>query len=64
MVKWLSVCAPKAGGLGTIPGQATRSHMSQLRACVPQLKVPHAATKIKDPEGHSQINKYFKKIIL
>ena len=29
---------PSAGGPGSIPGQGTRSHM-------PQLKIPHAATK-------------------
>ena len=27
---------PKAGGLDLIPGQGTRSHMPQLRVCVPQ----------------------------
>ena len=33
--------APNAGGLGSIPGQGTRSHMSQL-------KISHTAIKIKD----------------
>ena len=28
---WLRFCAPKAGGSGLIPGQGTRSHVSQLR---------------------------------
>ena len=32
-------CTPNAGGLGLIPGQGTRSRM-------PQLKIPHATTKI------------------
>ena len=32
-------------GPGSIPGQGTRSHMPQLRVCMPQLKSPHAATK-------------------
>ena len=32
MVQWLTLLAPKAGGLGLIPGQGTRSHMMQLRA--------------------------------
>ena len=31
---------PSAGGLGLIPDQGTRFHM-------PQLKIPHAAMKIK-----------------
>ena len=34
---WLRLCAPKAGGLGLIPGQGTRSHVVQLkRSCTPQ----------------------------
>ena len=37
MVQWLRLCAPNAGGLGSIPGQGTRSHM-------PQLKIPRATT--------------------
>ena len=31
VVQWLRLCAPSAGGPGSIPGQATRSHMLQLR---------------------------------
>ena len=49
VVQWLRLRAPNAGGPGSIPGQGTRSHM-------PQLKIPHAATKkrfcmlqLKDP---------------
>ena len=34
------------GGLGSIPGQETRSHMPQVR--MPQLKIPHATRKIED----------------
>ena len=30
-------------GLGSIPGQGTRSHMPQLRVHMLQLKLPHAA---------------------
>ena len=41
VVQWFH--APNAEGLGSIPGQGTRSHM-------PQLKITHAAMKIKDPE--------------
>ena len=32
-------------GLGSIPGQGTRSHMLQLRVPVPKLKILNAATK-------------------
>ena len=31
MVQWLRVCAPKAGDLGSLPSQGTRSHMQHLR---------------------------------
>ena len=31
MVQWLGLRAPDAGGLGSIPGQGTRSNMPQLR---------------------------------
>ena len=31
MVQWLRLHASNAGGLGSIPGQGTRSHMLQLR---------------------------------
>ena len=31
VVRWLSLCGPNAGGLGSIPGQGTRSHILQLR---------------------------------
>ena len=45
MVQGLRLCTPNAVDLGLIPGQATRSHM-------PQLKILCAATKTQ----HSQIN--------
>ena len=32
MVQWLRLCAPNAEGLGSIPGQGTRSYMLQLRS--------------------------------
>ena len=40
VVQWLRLCVPNAGGLGSIPGQGTRSHLSKL-------KIPHAATKTR-----------------
>ncbi|TEA25428.1 hypothetical protein DBR06_SOUSAS11710016, partial [Sousa chinensis] len=46
VVQWLGVCAPNAGGRGSIPGQGTRSHMLQLRVRKPQLKILHAPTRI------------------
>ena len=64
VVQWLRLCAASTGGPGSIPGQGTRSHM-------PQLKIPHAATKnlhvitkecLNAPTKirHSQIKKKFK----
>ena len=38
VVQWLRLHAPNAGGLGSIPGQGTGSHMPQL----------------KDPEYHNK----------
>ena len=69
MVQWLRLLAPNAGGLGSIPGQGTRSCMVQLRACMPQLKIRGAATKILQEAmkilcaaantQRSQINNFF-----
>ncbi|TEA37084.1 hypothetical protein DBR06_SOUSAS210251, partial [Sousa chinensis] len=46
VVQWLRLCAPNEGESGLIPGRGTRSHMLQLRVCMPQLKILHTATKI------------------
>ena len=40
VVQWLIFQAPNAGGLGSIPSQETRFHISQRRS-----KILHAATK-------------------
>ena len=37
-VQWLRLCTPNAGGLGSIPGQGTRSHMLQLNTVTPVLE--------------------------
>ena len=37
VVHWLRLCTPTAGDLGSIPGQGTRSHMSQLRTRCSQI---------------------------
>ena len=42
VVQLLRLHAPNVGGLGSISGQGTRSHM-------PQLKILHAATKMENP---------------
>ena len=53
LVEWLRFWAPNAGDLSLIPGQGTRSHMSQLRVHILQGKILCATTKTQ----HSQINK-------
>jgi len=45
---------PQCRGLGSIPGQGTRSLMPQLRVHKPSLKIPHAAMKIENPTCHNQ----------
>ena len=61
VVQWLRLHAPNSGGLGSTPGQGTRSHM-------PRLKTPCAATKTEnlvccneDPAQPNKLNKYFLK---
>ena len=53
MVQWLRLLAPSAGGLGSIPGQATRFHTPQPRVHMSQLKILNASAKTR----HSQISK-------
>ena len=50
MVQWLGLHVPNAGGLGLILGQGTRSHMLQLRAHMPQLKILHATSSESESE--------------
>ena len=57
MVQWLRLCAPNSGGPDSVPGQGTIYRMPQLRVCIWQLKVSHAATKTQ----HGQKHKYFLK---
>ena len=60
VVPWLRLHTPNAGGLGSIPGQGTRSHMSQLRVRMPHLKIPNATKKIPHATSKtwcSQVNK-------
>jgi len=49
-IQWLKFHVPNARGLGSIPGQGTRSH-------VLLLKILHVTANTR----HSQINKYFLK---
>ena len=38
MVQWLGLCAPNAGGSGSIPGRRTRAHTLQLRPSAAKFK--------------------------
>ena len=49
LVQWLRYHTPNAEGLGSIPGQGTRSHIPQLTVCIPQLKILYATTKTEYP---------------
>ena len=50
--QWLRLHTPNVGGLGSIPGKGTRSHMLQIRVCRLQLKVLHAATEKNNNKLH------------
>ena len=50
VVYWLGLRAPKAGGLGPITGQGTRSHRPQLRPCT-------------DKQMNKYINFFFKEML-
>ena len=58
MVQWLRLRIPNAGVLGSIPGQETRSHMSQLRVCVLQQKIPCDTMETQ----RSQTSHFFKAV--
>ena len=45
----LRLQVPNARGLGSIPGQGTRSHMPQLSVHIPRLKI----LQLKDPACHN-----------
>ena len=46
VVQWLRLLTLNAGGLGSIPGQGTRSYMLQLRVHMLQPKILQAAAKM------------------
>ena len=51
----VEICTVNAGSLSLIPGQGTinKSHVLQPRVRLRQLKILHAATKIKDHVCHN-----------
>ena len=55
VVQWLRRHAPNAGGPCSIPGQGTKSHVSQLRVQMLQLKTQSATTKTQLSRKNKQI---------
>ena len=56
VVQWVRLRTPNAGGLGSIPGQGTRSHMHAATKSL-HAATKHAAMKIlraSTKTGHSQ----------
>ena len=68
LVQRLRLHALNSEGLGSVPGQRTRSHMPQLRFCIVQLnmlcaqwrlKIPRATTKTWSNQIHMYIHSHF-----
>ena len=48
VVQWVRLHAPSAGGLGSMPGQGTRSHMhAATKSLHATGKIPRAAAKAR-----------------
>ena len=61
VVQWIGQHTPNAGGLGSIPGQGTSSHMPQLRR--PQVKIPCATSKTWHRQAGEQLDRLTDKLI-
>ena len=48
MAQWLRLLTPNAGGLGSIPGQGTRSHVSQQKILCVTTKTGAAKERKKE----------------
>ena len=57
MVQWLRLHASKAGGLDSIPGQETRSHMLQLRRGAAKKKRLNLDSKVSTFSNKKEIKK-------
>ena len=53
MVQWLTLWAPNAGGLGSVPGQGTRSHMQQLKLGTVKKKKKSSVGAVSPDDGAS-----------
>ena len=56
VVQWVRLHAPSAGGLGSIPGRGTRSHMhaAAKSSYAAHTATKHAATKIPSATAKTQ----------
>ena len=59
MIRWQRLHAPSAWGPGSSPSQGTKSHVSQPRVWIWQLKILCATMKSEDPTCRNQINRFF-----
>ena len=59
VIQRLRLHTPNAGGPGSIPSQATRLHMLQLKVLHTTVKIPHTATKTWCSQVSKEIN-FFK----
>ena len=59
VVQWLRLQAPNAAGLGSVPGQGTRSHKPQLKSPHAPVKSPHTAAETRCSQ-----TQFFKKEIV
>ena len=64
VIQWLKRCAPKAEGLGSIPGQGIRPHVLQARAQNQKwIKIQYAKNLLCD-EGKEEWRRYLQMIYL
>ena len=61
MVQWLRLCAPNVGGLSSIPGEGTRSYMSQRKILNPATKIEDPNTATKTQYSQIKINIFLNK---
>ena len=59
VVQWLRFRTPNAVVCGLVSDQGARSHMLQLRVCMPELKILHATTMTRCSQIIKYVNKFF-----
>ena len=59
VLQWLKFHTPNAVVCGLVSDQGARSHMLQLRVCMPELKILHATTMTWCSQIIKYVNKFF-----